>query len=207
MFALEFNAVDNAGPVNWRVNYGAMNPATGDMSVLSPLNLTRTVRDGGPVIITGHDTGDDSEASFELEIEGTLPVVCDWGVESDINPGFELSEAEQGPPKFRELPRTAQWPLVFRSRQYMDYAGLLDFLMKHETLPFWVEDPSLGELRKVYRVSALRRLPHQTNLLEYSFQVKDYEYVPPAKVADIGPWAPAPGGEAPPEYGEGEYGG
>lgn len=192
MPALEFNALDNVGPVEWDVDYGSMDPAVGNMSVLSPLNLTRTVDHGGVVTVTGKDTGTDpwTEATATIEIEGTFPVVCDYGVESDINPGFELSEAEQGPPKFRLLPRSAQWPFVFKVRQYMDYAGARDFSLAHETLPFWVEDYSLGELRKGYQISAFRRMPRLTNLLEYSFQFKDYEYAPPANIADIGPFAP-----------------
>jgi hypothetical protein len=192
MAALEFNAVDNVGPVEWSVNYGAMDPGTGDMSVLSPLNLTRTVKHGGPVIVTAKDTGTDpwTEATFTLEIEGTLPVVCDWDVESDINLGAELSEPEKGDPKFRVMERSAQFPLTFQVHQYLDYAGARDFLIAHETLPFWVEDPSIGELSKGYCVSALRRVPHRTNLLAYSFQFKVFGYVPPANIADIGPWAP-----------------
>lgn len=192
MAALEFNALDNTGPVNWSVNYGAMDPAVGNMSVLSPLNITHTAKHGGSVIVTAKDTGTDpwTEATFELEIEGTLPVICDWGVESDINPGFELSEAEQGDPKFRLIERSAQFPYVFRVRQFLDYAGARDFLIAHESMPFWVEEAALGELMKGYCVSALRRLPNRTNLLEYSFQFKVFGYVPPANIADIGPWAP-----------------
>lgn len=202
MPALEFNASGNVGPVEWSVNYGAMAPAVGVMSVLSPLNLTRTV------IVTGKDTGTDpwTEATATLEIEGTFPVIASRGVESDVNPGFEVSIPEAGPPKFRILPRTAQWPLVFRVRQFMDYVGARDFLIAHETLPFWYEDFSLGELRKVYQDSALRRSASLTNLLEYAVQVRDYDYQPPANIADLGPWAPSGGGELP-DYGEGEYGG
>lgn len=77
-----------------------------------------------------------------------------------------------------------------RVRQYMDYAGVRDFLIAHETLPFWYEDHALGEWRKVYQDGALRRASQFTNLLEYAVQVRDYDYQPPAAIADIGPWAP-----------------
>lgn len=182
---IEFVASDNSGPVQWETDCGAMDPDLGDSSFLQPLNESRTVT------VTAWDTGADpwTSATATIEVQATLPVVCDWGVQSDINAGFELSEAEKGAPKFRELDRTAEWPFTFRVRTYRDYAAARDFLLAHETLPFWVEDPSTGELRRIYRVSALRRVPNRTNLLEYSFQGKDYEYVPPANLADIGPWA------------------
>jgi lysophospholipase L1-like esterase len=185
---LLFEATGNGGPVVWSVDFGTMDPSIGDSSVLHLVNWTKTLT------ITAIDTDTDDERILTLEVEATFPTVASRGQESDVNPGFEVSIPELGPPKFRLLPRTASWPLVFRVRQYADYVAARDFLSRHETFPFWYQDYYLGEIRKVYQDGALRRAGHFTNLLEYAVQVRDYDYEPPENVAEIGPFAPtAPG--------------
>ncbi len=195
--APEFTATGQTGLVTWSVSEGFMAPATGDSSILSPLNKTRTLT------VTAHDDGSGQTAIVTFKIEATLPIEADWGVESDINPGFELSIPEKGPPRFRQLSRTAQWPLIFKIRRFQDYAGVRDFLIANETFPFWIEDSQLGELRKVYQDSALRRIGRRINWMEYSVQVRDYQYNPPTNVADWGPFA---SGDPPPLYDEPDYG-
>lgn len=186
--APEFFAGGAAGSITWESSEGEMSPSSGASSTLSPENHT------AEVVITATDHGTDpvTVATTTLQVEATLPAIADWGVESDINPAFEVSIPELGPPRFREIQQTAQWPLTFRTRKYEDYATVRDFLLLHQALPFWIEDFQLGELRKVYLDSAFRRIGRRTNWLEYSFQVRDYDYHGPANVADIGPFAPRP---------------
>lgn len=197
--ALEFNAADNAGPVEWSVNYGAMFPAVGNGSILNPLNLTRTV------VVTGKDTGTDpwTEATAEFEMEAMFPVEASRDLESDLDMGLEFSEPEKGQPKVRLLQMSGKWPLEFRVRHFMELAAIRAFLVDHRGLPFWYQDTYLGELVKGYQVSSWRRKPSFTNLHAYSFQFQCWDYQPPANIADVGPFKPA----EVPEYGEGEFGG
>lgn len=191
---LEFAATGATGPVQWSVDHGAMAPAVGASSILSPTNDTRTVT------VTAKDTGTDpwTVVTKTLTVEAMFPVEASRDIESDVDFGLELSEAELGPPKIRLVQMSGQWPLEFRVRMYMDYSGVRDFLIRHRGLPFWYQDTYLGELVKGFQVSNLRRKPSFTNLLAYSFQFKAFNWNPPANIADVGPFKPA---GAPPDFG------
>src|SRR6185437_7900388 len=150
---LEFAATGNVGPVEWSVDHGTMDPVNGDNSVLSPTNDTRTIT------VTAKDTGTEpwEVVTATLEVQATFPVEANREIEAEIEPGLEFSVPELGQPKVRLTQMIASWPLEFRVRQFMEYAGILAFLVRHRGLPFWYQDTYLGELNYGYQDSNVRR--------------------------------------------------
>ena len=188
-FLPEFSASGATGTVNWSTSSGTLSDATGASTVLTPLNRTQMVT------ITAED--DDDTVTFNLSVEATFPVLGNWQVESDLDDTPpEISVPELGPPRFRESSQiTASWPYVFTSRMFESYAEVRSFLIFHRySIPFWVEDMATGELVNGYRDSSLRRKPIKTNLFEFSFRFKVYDWQEPESLADIGPWASLGGG-------------
>ena len=186
---LEYSVTGNTGTVVWTVeNENPEGPngsitSPGTSAVLTPPNHTTRI------IVTATDAV--ISVPSTLDIEATFPYQPARGIESDADYGVEFSISEQGPPRVRNLADGSGWPLVFGKRQYLEYAAARDFLVLHgKHTPFWIADLTLGEVRKGYRDSAIRRSAHGADWIEYSFRFKDYQYVPPQNIAEVGFYAP-----------------
>lgn len=130
----------------------------------------------------------------------TFPFQPDWRFESEVEARAEISEADDGTERIRDLGGfSARWEVGFNNRDPDEYRFALTFYASHgKKVYFRLDDQGLGENQVGRFDSSVRRSPLSPNGVSYSFVFYTPAWTPPPAPADLGGL---------PDYGVGDYGG
>lgn len=163
---LIFVATGAAGAVSWETSGGVLSGASGTSVSLSPDNLTQSVT----------VTADDGATTVEtaVEVYATFPFQADWRFEAEVDERDEVSEAEDGSEKVREIGDAfGLWRMGFNDREPDEQKAVWDFRTHHrKSRRFYFEDKALEVLLFGRFDSALKFSPLGPNGRSYSFVFK-----------------------------------